>query len=59
MVRYPYMEASVRDEEWNFIFVKAESAAEALEKLKENKEVTTMGGDSASINDYEFIETII
>ena len=59
MIRYPYMEDSVTDKEWDFIFVKAESAAEALEKLKENKNVETMGGDSAHVNEYEFVETII
>jgi hypothetical protein len=46
------------DNEWNLIFVKADTKEIALETLKKAKEYSSDGGDSAFLRDHEFVETI-
>lgn len=58
MQRYVYMNGSKIDQDWNLVFIVAESQEEALNKLKLKKEFSDRFGDSDIVYEHEFVETI-
>jgi hypothetical protein len=52
------MNGSKIDQDWNLVFIVAESQEEALNKLKLKKEFSDRFGDSDIVYEHEFVETI-